>query len=476
MGVSSMLRVVVFVGALVASSAWAQISISICGGSNSPAWACTSTGLDPAAGPSGSGGGAEFINSTTWSGSIGTKSGEAIRVCSTSGVCVDFPLDQKKAWPTPTGWTAPTSPEVNPIPPSGADVSPGGSCTSGAPYGFVVSGSTVCGATLTAAAVAAGDVLCAQQIAAGSSWCEYTYAENGAYYAYALEFEFGTSNPNALKQTPSCPDGYALAGAACDLVDAGAVVKPADNLCNVQRAGTSYMFDLNDPDCADASADLNATVGSGTSAASAGDTVLGGALSVALNVDGTSAGLAAKSCTGGYCYGLSNFGVQDTTTGDAPVASFDAGTASGLSQLPSLGGGTGSGGTTVNTCGLPGQPACALDETGTTDSAGAGTAGAALKGSYETLKGQADAAASSGNMSTLGVPMFSAPADATGAVTNPFAGTHTCVNPSITMLGNSVTLDVCGITATLKLILFWALNVMVAMYAWAAFARRREAA
>jgi len=130
---------------------------------------------------------------------------------------------------------------------------------------------------------------------------------------------------------------------------------------------------------------------------------------------------------------------------------------------------------TGETCGLPGKPACKMDETGTADSAGAGSAGTALKGSYDALKGQADSAAASGDMSALGVPMLTIPGDGSSGVANPLAGTHACVNPSIAMFGNSTALDVCAVTAPLKLILFWALNVIVAMYAWGAFSRRRTA-
>jgi len=91
------------------------------------------------------------------------------------------------------------------------------------------------------------------------------------------------------------------------------------------------------------------------------------------------------------------------------------------------------------------------------------------------MKGQADAAAASGDMSVFGLGKYLAPADSSGSVTNPFSGDHPCVNPSITLFGQSRELGVCGVVSPIKVILFWAFNVIAALYAWSAFARRRGA-
>lgn len=446
--------------ALGSSSVFAVLTIEICG-------TATPTSDGSCSGPS-------SLLSDTWSGTLtGMAIGSAhdsVRICDTavSGVCIDYPLAPSKAWPTPTGWTAPSSPEVNPAPPSTAS-SVGEYCANdGSAQG--------CGATMSDAAVAL-------QVVERETYPDATVTANGSggvdiLYGPGAELYNGTG-----VTSPVCPDGYTLGSGTCNLSDASSVVKPTDGICNVQRVTGSFAFDTNDPDCATASSDLGATQGA---ASHAGDlTTLG----VALDVQLTSAGLvdilASKACSGGICYSYSQFGVPAAGGGSPTLQGLSGGSVAGAADLPTVGGSGGSGGsgggsTTVNTCGLPGQAACKMDETGTTDSGGAAAKGGNVVTAYGDRTTAANDAASSGSGSAFGIPTFSGVAATVGSgIASPLAGSDDCINPTAVMTGaiagggsQTLTLPVCLVIAPIKPILAWALTMLAAFYAWARFTGR----
>lgn len=125
-----------------------------------------------------------------------------------------------------------------------------------------------------------------------------------------------------------------------------------------------------------------------------------------------------------------------------------------------------------NNCGSPGEPACKMDETGTSDSAGAAGEAASVVSSYATRSAAATAAGSSGDASAFGLPKYVAPIDDASKIVNPFAGSDDCVNPSATYRGVTFDLPVCTVLAPVKPILAWFLSVMTGFYAWARFTGR----
>lgn len=139
-------------------------------------------------------------------------------------------IDPKAPVATPTGWTAPTSGNVQPTPPSSTSPSP-----------------LYCNAHVSCPTPALGsggwrltqDAAC-QVYVAGSHWDSST-----TLCTTSTGSTFG-QNATALV----CPTGYSNSGQSCALSDASVVSKPADGRCFIVRTGNTYGADPNDPDCA----------------------------------------------------------------------------------------------------------------------------------------------------------------------------------------------------------------------------------
>ena len=141
-------------------------------------------------------------------------------------------LDPNKPLITPAGWTPPVDNHSNPTPPQ--TVSP--SFVYVIAYNNIDSAPTIAGAC---------------QISAQKN--NVTYASNSDRGSYALCFSNTGAYYDQVYQSNTCPTGYGLSNGTCNTINASAVMKPSDNVCEIQRVGNSFKPDTQDPDCANPS-------------------------------------------------------------------------------------------------------------------------------------------------------------------------------------------------------------------------------
>jgi hypothetical protein len=116
-----------------------------------------------------------------------------------------------------------------------------------------------------------------------------------------------------------------------------------------------------------------------------------------------------------------------------------------------------------------------VDETGA-PSVSSGNAAATSAITLLTDKTTAAIASqSSGDMSSFGIPHYTAPSDDSSKLVLPISGSDACENlaSSFRVAGSDISyaIPVCNVWQPLKSILAWFLSVMVALYAWYRFAR-----
>lgn len=156
----------------------------------------------------------------------------------------DIMLNPKTPLDTPSGWTAPVPPSVEPTPPSTTTRD-----FQGTPE-YTGPNST------------------AQQICDGipaatpyhvTSPPQFLYHNAGSAIevngTFGLTWGFvgnctvGGVSHSVRIATAGCPSGYTLGSGTCNLNNAAAVIKPSDGKCTIKRDGNSFTGDSRDPDC-----------------------------------------------------------------------------------------------------------------------------------------------------------------------------------------------------------------------------------
>jgi len=444
-----LLRLVVVLLMLWGVPASAVLTIEICGHSTSPGDGSCST-------PS-------VVGTDT--PQVGASVG-ALQISDGAGKVGRVNVSPTNAVPLTEGWRAPVNAGDRPLAPLvGSSVKRFGLPSfQGGPNGYPYE-----------TALAAAQAFCVIQgyPAAGAGYSGTS--ENPGSYTCS---NGGYSNPSLFQANviDVCPTGYTLQSGACNLADSEAVVMPSNNYITSQRSGNVHFLTPNDADNTGAASGPLA-ISAAAGVVSGGNVTGGGAFTVTTGSDGKTLIEVSKDLGNGSTQKWQiNVGSPDGS-GITKVEGTGSGVYAGTGNLTS---GSPAGQTELaagsKPCGGPGQSPCKIDETGTSDSSSAGAAGSALKGSYDTLKGQADAAATSGDMSAFGVPGFSVPS-VTGpdGVRNVFVGSADCNNPTVTMMGQSVELPICSAISPFKAILAWFLSCIAAWYAWYRFSHPQGA-
>lgn len=347
-----------------------------------------------------------------------------------------LPLRTDVPLPTPSGWTAPTAPSLEPIPPESAGA-PELSYTNvtsfettlPGPYG---SGGAACSAMdtyLNAAAIgcAPSGTFTFGTVSYDAGVCTVAKTCSGGGDPYPNIF-YSVSEVNL------CPAGYTNSSGMCTLTDAELVQKPADGVCGVTRSGNTFVTDANDPDCTGAA--TNVTGGTGT-ASEGGVTV-----SVELQGDGRALVTDSRPSLDGN--------TQVTRIGmSAPDGSGNV-VYDGWSRNWTTGTGTESGeGAVTGSCGAPGQPACKIDETGTpTDSGSLTSANSSLDTAESSGVSSIETYSSSAKRSDLGVSL---------SVTWPDVS---CSNPQFDVIGHTLTVRMCEYESDIQSIMSWLVYVL----------------
>jgi len=154
----------------------------------------------------------------------------------------DIMLNPKTPLDTPSGWTAPVPPAIEPTPPSSTTRD-----TFGTPQytGPLSSIQAVCDNMPPGVVHHAGGVF---------------YYHN-PYPAAEIQGTFGLPwsgvsfctvggvTHGLRAQDMSCPSGYSWNGSLCTLTNANVVQKPSDGKCTIKRDGNAFSGDPRDPDC-----------------------------------------------------------------------------------------------------------------------------------------------------------------------------------------------------------------------------------
>lgn len=441
------------------------LCLDICGSASSPGDGSCPGPVDP-------------LSPSFTSGTTPLNTGaevDAVQVQDGSGNSVQIPVSPNHSVPTPSGWTPPTAPGGSPTPPS--SVSPV------VMYGISTSYCSETGFSDYASAGAA----CASYINGhlpdpgtcnGGTNPSYAYGGVAGTLAYfTVTCSAGPARGDlggTAASTSTCPTGYTSGSGTCNLSNSSVVAKPVDNVVGMTRSGNVITADPNDPDYGASPSTSSSKLfvgGSGTSSIAAGSAGLGGVVTVDVGSGGATTITATKdNGNGTSTQTVISVGAPDGS-GNTKVTGVTAGTIQGSGSLAASGSPTAS--TQKDPCGLPTTSPCKIDETGVSDSAHAGSSFSSLKSSYDNYTTQANAGASSGDLSPFGVPKYTVPADGSSGIANPFAGAPaSCTNPDIKVWGVTYTPDVCSIIASFRSLLFWFLNVLVAFYAWGAYSRR----
>jgi len=260
-----------------------------------------------------------------------------------SGKIVDVKLNPKTPLDTPSGWTAPVAPSVEPSAPT--PISATAAYTTGnltGPLG-TLSGSA-CPASSKADCLQWHKDNKTYKNNSGSAF-NFTYAsETGAFAAGAEQVVIVNSNNGIMAFQPdgsyyyaafttaySCPAGYTVSGANCNKSDENAVKKPSDSKCQIKRVGNVVSYDTRDPDCDSAVVPANVTTTTDTVTVASDDGYRSTAVKV--NADGTSTiteNIARQDGSGKTDRNVTTLGVPDATTGEAQVTGFSSSVYSGV--------------------------------------------------------------------------------------------------------------------------------------------------
>lgn len=286
---------------------------------------------------------------------------------------------------TPSGWTPPVSPAVQPSPPTN-----GGSALVAFPW---------CSSAVACSASTINNFVGAQEL------CRQFNATSNFVPGPVTGNQIGTCSVIGIAVSHNtynyCLAGYTLSGNNCVLSNAAVVEKPSDGICTIVRTGNTYSGDPRDPDCAVSNIPATVTIsGSQITARPSG----GSTQRTTINADGsttitnsttnntnnttTTTTINISASTGAGTTKITGIGTTTVNgTGDlagqgtAPATPFPSdynrettqqGISNKLDQLK------------AGQCGGAGQPPCKLDETGTP------TTDALTAGRAEVAKGMDD--------------------------------------------------------------------------------------
>jgi len=343
--------------------------------------------------------------------------------------------------PTPSGWTAPVSPSIEPKAPNVSQYE----CPAGHTCNDSTANSTnACSWPLGEIHVTPGNVAY-KRIATfpESGWAHQLNC--GGAYVYAKSAYLA-----------QCPSGYTASGGVC-VATVGAVTKPSDSKCTIIRTGNTFAADPNDPDCS-AGVGTDVTIsgteiearpsnqkqkvkingdGSVTTTTTTINTTNNTTTTTTINVSNGS-GVGNTKITGIGTTTVSGTGDQAGTTpipnsgedGKATEATLSAAKAK-LDQIKD------------GQCGGTGQPSCKIDETGTPTESTLGDAKTDVDSKYSA---HTDAIAGVTNKTgaDLGFGL---------SITWP---SGSCTNPTFALpKAGSLTIDFCGKRAPIIAALEW---------------------
>lgn len=370
---------------------------------------------------------------------------------------VHVKINPKSPLPTPSGWAAPVAPAITPTPPSNATPD-GVSGAAVAAANYV----TFCDANPVGTLFQDSATPSAQKIV-------YTNASGPpAGYVFSQTCNGG----KAIGNKNRCLAGYNFqnTGPNCALVNAAIVPKPADGKCTIIRTGNTFAADSLDPDCAVGTLPSGVTVSSSEVKWSAG-TSPGNNGKATINGDGTITHTnTTPNATGGTSTVV-------TVKGSAPDAGTGVVSITGVGQSTVAGQGDQAGGTPIQElptdynreatqqaikasidaikdkqCGGVGQVKCdvKVDETGTPTDASLQTHVDAFNTAADDHKSLLESPNASNKVTDLGILW---------TINWPAAD---CENPSFSIAGKTMTVDICGKAADIKSIMGFVVAVLTA--------------
>jgi len=421
---------------LVGSPAWAAVTIEICTSWDSTGAMISCKDVDAAVVGTDNMSGAKILDG---------GSGNAAEIAT------------KTSYPghVPAGWTNPTGGLA--VPPSTATQTVSYQTPSGALFSSKAAACTAwggapsaCGGNGTTAVVlqAPGDANPGTIGGTNTSgadrcllWCDQTspYAD-------------GALSTATVSAVPSCPAGYTVSGANCNLSNAALVMKPSDGKCGVIRSGNTITNDSRDPDC----------TGSGSAATALSLTASGGVASASSG--GKTLEVVIDSTTGNVTIMSSSPNTGGDTSTTASVGIIGTGGSSGQvsGKATTITQGTGTLNDTTKTattaaCGGPGQPGCVIDATGmptAADMTAAQTAVDAAGAAHVAAIAAVDASVMEAHETTL-LSYFTG----IGAIAWPSGA---CVNPTIGISGHTGTVPLCEHSDDVKAGMGWLFGVLSA--------------
>lgn len=405
-----------FAGGLLASRpGLAALSISVCGSST---YDCQNP-LGP--------------ETILGSQHVGT-SAQVNAICDASGKCAYVGGQPSTAAYTPSGWASPSSPPAT------------------RPRVIVYTSSGNSGVGITA-------------VEACQDWVNKENANPGGHPAERYPFvynriqsnqcfyrgaDYPSSSEGSIAQSIDCPAGYTDNGTACALSNAAVVQKPLDGKCNVIRTGNTYSGDANDPDCSLGSAGgaaqaLNLNVSSNQVTASA---------------PGQTATVNTNTGTGATTITNSTANTNNTTTNNivnlgAPPGGTGAPaiTGKGVSTTEGVGDMNDPDKRPEGACGSPGQPKCAIDESGTPTDGSLASANEAWEAARAAHLSEIGKGSTTNKVADLGI---------TFGIELPSVA---CTNPSFVMPGGHVlTVGMCERRPDINAALSWLAFALTAVY------------
>jgi len=280
-------------------------------------------------------------------------------------------INASEPLPTPSGWTAPVSPSIEPKAPNLAHNSWGGTTWNIGAYSYGNAPQVCAQSSATPTRNGYDGLLYIRHPVAtptpttgGYTWTYRTPCPTGGDYIFTAP-------------VPTCPSGYTSSGGVC-VATPGAVDKPSDSKCTIIRTGNTFAADPKDPDC---------SVGVGTDVTISGTEIEARPTNqkqkVKINGDGSVTTTTTTINTSNNTTTTTTINVSGTGVGNAKITGIGTttvpgtGDQAGSTPIPSPGE---DGKATEATlaaakgkldeikagqCGGSGQPACKIDETGT---------------------------------------------------------------------------------------------------------------
>jgi hypothetical protein len=262
-------------------------------------------------------------------------------------------------------------------------------------------------------------------------------------------------------RTVVCPSGYAsTSGGPCNLINATAVLKPADNTCIVRRVGNTLVADSSDADCALLPATVSVASGAVNVSASDGSS---GAVTVDFSTGRTTVLRAAADGLGNTTLENLIFTAPGTgsSSGVAQLAEKGQATVPGVGSLSALSPGASAATAAAPpavACGVPGKPACTarIDETGTPTDATLTPAKDAFDSASATRQSGISAVSAVNKVTSLGFGL---------SITWP---TTTCTDPSIGILRFGLgSVPLCAHQAEIQSVGGWLIGILTAFTVFA---------